>query len=39
MYRHYLNPLEVTIIGVKNLPKYKQNYQPVSISFRLFNHT
>ena len=39
MYRHYLNPLEVTIIGVKNLPKYTENYLPLNISFSLFNLT
>ena len=39
MYRHYLNPLEVTIFGIKNLPKTEDHYLPLSISFSLFNLT
>lgn len=38
VFRHYLNPLEVEVIGAKDLPIEKSlKYEPAYIQYRFFN--
>ena len=40
LYRHYLNPFEIEIIGAKELPIYEnRNYMPCYIKYSFFDNS
>jgi len=38
-YRKYLNPLEIDVIGAKNLPVVDSQYQPIYVQYKFYDNT